>query len=83
MVMCAKRLLPWASVCCETGFSHMKEAKKERQAHMETDTLDSRLRIQLVGLQPPKQGTGDTRLSAAEMKAAERTYREEVGRGGA
>ena len=53
-LMDIKAVIVFASVCCETGFSKMKEAKKERQASMSSTTLDIRLRVQMLSPNNPR-----------------------------
>ena len=43
ILMDIKAVIVFVSVCCERGFSHIKEAKTEREAAMEPNTLGVRL----------------------------------------
>ena len=71
VLMDIKAVIVFASVCCETGFSRMKEAKKERQANMCSKTLDVRLRIQMLS---PKDPRTESHENDAAFKRAQKKY---------
>ena len=78
LLMDIKAVIVFASVCCERGFSHMKEAKTERQAAMESKTLDVRLRIQLLAPKDPRltmaRSVGDAPFDWAAYRKAITRY---------
>ena len=82
ILMDIKAVIVFASVCCERGFSHMKEAKTERQAKMEPEALDVRLRLQLLGPKDPRvamaRKAGDAPFDWAVYHAETRKYKADI-----
>ena len=74
-----KAALVFASVACEFGFSVMKEAKKERQSAMQTDLLDARPRILLLGPRDPNSWDTNDKSNAEVFSQARKVYKDEVG----
>jgi len=79
VLMDVKAVWVFASVCCERGFSALKEAKGERQSAMMEDTLDYRLRIQLNGPQDPRKiWTTTQKADQHGFRRARENYNKEV-----
>ena len=79
LLMDIKAAIVLASVCCERGFSHMKEAKTERQAAVESKALGVRLRIQLFAPKDPRLAmarsvVGDAPFDWAAYRKANTRY---------
>ena len=85
LAMQQRAILAFNSVNNERGFSHMKNAKKENQSNMRNETLDARLRIQLLGPTSPNDAMKEAPLSelkgqaaVAKLKELEKKYSEEL-----